>query len=243
MVALPTAPAPAASGDAAIASATYGHAEVWLQRKPGDRRERELVYKPTGDAAPRVLDIAVPAHNRKLPSDWSERLALGLDARGKLTVVVTARRGLYRARVKNGATPRRIPHTSLHDSYPSLFKGRIAFVHQPGTRSSVRVGELTSGPRRVAWTNHEDRQSAAIDTVIGKGGAVAFVTVADGAEEGLYDARLAVPGRAVRDLWPGDRHNGGISLEVTPDGRRLTVAVSAGHRILNYRLPDGRRLR
>jgi hypothetical protein len=235
------AASPAAPGDdaEALASAFYGPAEIWLQRKPEHRRERELVFRSAEGAAPRVLDIRVPAHNRKLPSDWSERLALGLDGHGRLTVVMTARRGLYRARVKDGAKPRRIRHTSLADSYPSLFRGRLAFAHEPHARSSVRVGTLGSGPQRTVWS---DRESAAVETAIGRAGAVAFVTAADGAEEGLYDAELATPAGRIRDLWPGDRHNGGISLELTPNGRRLTVAVSAGHRLLHYRLPGGRRL-
>jgi hypothetical protein len=229
---------PAAAPEA-IASASYGPAEIWLQRTPEDRRQRQLVYRASSNAAPRVLDIDVPAHNRKLPSDWSERLALGRDGHGRLTVVMTARRGLYRARVKDGAKPRRIPRTSLDDSYPSLFRGRLALAHQPHLRSSVRVGSLGLGPRRTVWS---DRGSAAVETAIGKGGAVAFVTAADGAEEPLYDAALATPAGRVRDLWPGDRHNGGISLELTPNGRRLTVAVAKGHRLLRYRLPGGRRL-
>jgi hypothetical protein len=230
----------AAAPDDGIASAAYAKAEIWLQRKPSDHKQRELVFQATPDSAPQVLDVAVPQRDTRFPSEWSERLALGLDRAGRLAAVVTSRTGLYWTRVKHAPKLHRVPGTTKADSFPSIFRGRLAYDHQPRAVSSVRVGSLTDGATRTAWTNRSDTAWAAVDTAIGADGAVAFVIGADGAEEALYDAKLVRPDGRVVDVWPGDHHDGVLSLEISTSGRRLTVA---GPTVWHYALPSGRRLR
>jgi hypothetical protein len=225
----------------AIASAFYGTAEIWLQQTPGDPKRRELVFKSTPDATPEVLDIAVPQHDASVPSDFSEHVALGLDRSGALTVVMQSRIGLYWTHVGGQPRLRLVPRTSRRDAYPSIWRGRLAFDHQVGTRSSVRVGSLDQGPQRTVWSNASDDSWVAIDTAIGADDAVAFVIGSDGADEPLNDALLARAGKRVVDLWPGDRHNGGLSLDISPDGHRLTVAAASSHTVIHYALPTGRR--
>ena len=236
------APAAAAASvpDDALAVASYGRAQVWLQREASDRTRRELVYQPSAGVAPRTLDVTVPRRDMTVSSQWGEQLALGRDRAGRLTVVVTSRRGLYRTRVAAARTLRRVPGTTRRDSYPSVFRGRLAYVHQRGTRSRVMTGSLTDGASRTAWTNAADTASAAAQTAIGANGAVAFVVVADGAEVGLFDAKLARPDGRVLDVYPGDRHAGELSLSVSSHGRRLRVS---GPSTWRYALPSGRRLR
>ena len=101
------------------------------------------------------------------------------------------------------------------------------------------MGSLKGEATRTAWTNTSDTAWVAVDTAIGAGGAVAFVIGADGAEEGLYDALLARPRGRVLDVWPGGHHDGVLSLDVSANGRRLTVA---GPSVWHYALPSGRRL-
>jgi hypothetical protein len=230
-----------AAPDDAIASAAYGHSEAWLQHKADDRHRRELVFQAAPETPARVLSVTVPPRDTSISSEWGENLALGRDRTGALTVVMQSRRGLYWTHVTSEPRLHRVPRTTKDDVFPSLFRGRVASSHAVGLRSSVRLGSLTGGLARQLWTNGSDDNLGARDTAIGAGNAVAFVTVSDGAEEGLFDARLVRPGRrGVLDLWPGDRHNGGVSLDVSRDGRRLTVAASS--QVIRYALPTGRKL-
>ena len=169
-----------------------------------------------------------------------ENVALGLDANGRLTVVLQSRRGLYWSSV---ARPRlrRVPGTSGEDVFPSLFRGRLAFTHAAGERTSLRSGTLTAGAVRTLATADEDDNAFIMDTRIGSGGAVAYVIGGDGAEAAFYHARLARPGRTTLNVWPGDSHNDGITLETDRSGRKLTVAAMG--RALHYALPSGRRLK
>lgn len=235
--------AAAAADEDVIATASYGKAEIWLRRKPDDRHRRELVFRSTPGATPRVLRVTVPPRDRKSTSDWSENLALGLDRRRKLTVVMQSRHGLYWTHVAGKPRLRRVPRTNRNHVYPSIFRGRIAAGQIAGSRSRVRLGSLTHGLAHTVWRNRSDRNLAARDTAIGAGDAVAFVAVADGAEEALFDARLVRPGRGgIIDVWPADRHNGGVSLKVSGNGRRLTVAAHRSPTVVRYALPSGRRL-
>jgi hypothetical protein len=224
-------------GDA-ISSASYGRSSVWLERDPADRAKRRLVFEDAGEPA-RVLAITVPERNRHMVSAWAENVALGLDASGRLAVVLQSRRGLYWSPV---ARPRlrRVPGTTGDDVFPSLFRGRLAFNHAAGKRTSVRSGTLTAGARRTLATAHDADNAFIMDTRIGSGGAVAYVIGGDGAEAALFHARLARPGRTPLNVWPGDSHNDGITLTIDRSGRRLTVAAMG--RVRRYALPSGRRL-
>src|SRR3954470_16540261 len=73
-------------------------AEIWLQHKASDRKQRELVFKASPDAASRVLNVTVPQRNTHFVSPWAENLGLGVDAAGALTVVMQSNRGLSRLR-------------------------------------------------------------------------------------------------------------------------------------------------
>jgi hypothetical protein len=187
-----------AAPDDAITSAAYGKAEIWLQHKADDRHRRELVFKASPDAPARVLSVTVPPRDTSSSSEWGENLALGRDQTGKLTVVMQSRRGLYWTHVTSEPRLHRVPRTTKDDVFPSLFRGRVASSHAAGMRSSVRLGSLTGGLTRQLWTNGSDDNLGARDTAIGAGNAVAFVTVADGAEEGLFDARLVRPSQRRR---------------------------------------------
>ncbi len=229
----------AAPPDDAISSQSYGRSWIWLERDPADRAKRRLVFEDAG-APPQVLDVKLPERNRRMRSPWGENVALGLDANGRLTVVLQSRRGLYWSSV---ARPRlrRVPGTSGEDVFPSLFRGRLAFTHAAGERTILRSGTLTAGARRTLATADEDDNAFIMDTRIGSGGAVAYVIGGDGAEAAFYHARLARPGRTTLNVWPGDSHNDGITLETDRSGRKLTVAAMG--RVLHYALPSGRRLR
>jgi hypothetical protein len=228
----------AAPPDDAISSASYGRSSIWLERDPADRTKRRLVFEDAATPA-RVLAITVPDRNRHLASTWAENVALGLDGNGRLAVVLQSRRGLYWSPV---ARPRlrRVPGSTGDDVFPSVFRGRLAVNHVAGKRTSLRSGTLTAGARRTLATANDDDNAFIMDTRIGSGGAVAYVIGGDGAEAAVYHARLARPGRATLDVWPGDSHNDGITLETDRSGRRLTVAAMG--RVLHYALPSGRRL-
>jgi len=229
----------AAPPDDAISSQSYGRSWIWLERDPADRAKRRLVFEDAGAPA-QVLAVKVPERNRHLHSPWGENVALGLDANGRLTVVLQSRRGLYWSSVARPQL-RRVPRTSGEDVFPSLFRGRIAFTDAAGERTILRSGTLTAGAGRTLATAEEDDNAFIMDTRIGSGGAVAYVIGGDGAEEALYHARLARPGRKTLNIWPGDGHNGGITLETDRSGRKLTVAAMG--RALRYALPSGRRLK
>jgi hypothetical protein len=227
-----------ASPPDALSSASYGRSSIWLERDPADRAKRRLVFQDAGTPG-RVLAITVPERNRHVVSAWAENVALGLDGNGRLAVVLQGRRGLYWSPV---ARPRlrRVPGTTGDDVFPSIFRGRLAFTHAAGKRTSLRSGTLTTRTQRTLATANEDDNAFIMDTRIGAAGAVAYVIGGDGAEAAFYHARLARPGRATLNVWPGDSHNDGITLQTDRSGRKLTVAADG--RALRYALPSGRRL-
>jgi hypothetical protein len=226
-----------AAPDDAVAEASYGQAEVWL--RTGDDG-RELVFRPAPGAAEQVLAVTVPPRETGvLAPSLRDGLALGLDAAGKLTVVMQSRDGLQWTRIAGQPQLRRVRGTDKRDILPSLFRGRLAYTDVAGPRSSVRLGSLTSAKVKTLWRSTSDNEAARA-TAIGANDTVAFVTVADGAAEGLYDAYL-VRGARPLDIWRGDKHNGGLSLAVSTDGRQLTV--KSRHDDVRYTLPTGRRLR
>jgi hypothetical protein len=235
------APAAHASApDDAIANATYGDAEIWLQRKPTDHKQRELVYQPRTDAAPQVLNVRVPQRETHYASDAAEQLTLGPDRAGQLVVIVTSRTGLYWTRVNHPPKLHHVPGTTKHDSDASIFDGRIAFDRYSRGRASVKAGSLTAGATRTVWTTRLDGEWFPDETVIGAGGAVAWINVADGAESGLFDAMIAPAHGRVIDVWPRGDHHTDVSLSLSTDGRRLTVQ---GRSVVHYELPSGRKLR
>src|SRR3954453_16642607 len=133
----------AAPPEDAISSASYGRSSIWLEHDPADRTKRRLVLQDAGAAA-RVLDITVPKRNRHMVSTWAENVALGLDANGRLAVVLQSRRGLYWSPVADPRL-RHVPGTTADDVFPSVFRGRLAFNHAAGKRTSLRSGTLTTG--------------------------------------------------------------------------------------------------
>ena len=237
-----------AAPDDAIASAIYGKAEIWLQHKPSDHKQRELVFKASRDAAPRVLNVTVPQRNTHFVSRWAENLGLGLDATGKLTVVVQSNRGLYFTHVTGTPQLHHVSGTTKDDTFPSIFRGRLAYGRQIGeNQSTVRLGSLTSARARTVWPN-TDGEWAAQDTAIGTGDTVALVTVRDGAGNGGYQARIVHSDGTTKrllNLGLGDTHDGGLAItSVSPSGRRLTInrqfdntstdiafALPSGHKI------------
>lgn len=86
------------------------------------------------------------------------------------------------------------------------------------------------------WTTRPDDEWAPDETAIGAGGAVAWITVADGAEAGLYDAMVAPAHGHVIDVWPRGDHHADVSLSLSANGRRLTVR---GRTVVHYTLPSG----
>jgi hypothetical protein len=239
-------PAPAgAAPDDAFASAAYGEAEIWWQRKPSDRTRRELVFRAGPDAAPRVL--AVPATGRG--SNYSD-LALGLDARGRLVAVLESRLGLRWTRVSGPVRLRRVPGSTGLDARPSLFRGRLACIGiVRGAYTSVRVGSLTRGGARTVWWPRLSERYAPIHVAIGARDAVAVIAHKDGAAEGAYRALLLRPGSPPKRLLPtvalGDRHEGGLALDgVSTDGRRVTIIRRFDEEItrFTFALPSGRKL-
>ncbi len=233
----------------ATATASYGESEVWLQPKADDGRQRELVFQESREASPRVLDVRVPRRNRGFVAPWAENLALGLDASGTLTVVMQSNRGLYWTHVEGRPRLRRVPGTTTRDTFPSLFRGRLAYGRSVGDeRSTVRVGTLTSARARTVWSNRSDGDWVAQDIAIGAGGAVAFVSVRDGAGNGAYQVRLVRPGRSVKRLLLlqlGHTHEGFLAIRgVSPGGRRLTITrqLDESGTTIKFSLPAGHRV-
>lgn len=232
-----------------LATASYGEAQVSLRRVPDDRTRRELVFARTATATPRVLDVRVPPRNERFASHFAENVALGLDGGGRLTVVLQSRGGLRWTHVTR---PRlhRVPGTTRNDTFPSLFRGSIAYARVVGDLGSVvRVGALDSARSRAVWSNLRDeaRTWVALETAIGRKGAVGIVTAREGAGNGAFRALLGSPGRKAKRLESlalGHTHEGGLSVETTTDGRRLIVSrtLDGATKRSRFALPSGRPL-
>lgn len=239
------APATAAP-DGALASATYGKAEIWLQRQPADHKQREFVFQPSPNAPARVLALTVPSY---IPAATDD-LALGLDARGRLTLVTESTRGLYATPVDGTPRLHRIRGTTKNDASPSVFRGKLAYGRSIGeSRSAVRLGSLATGVARTIWSNASDDQWFVAQTAVGRSRSVAFVTARDGAANGAYRAYVAPPGRRAKRVLHvnlGHFGEGGIAIAgLRSDGRRVTINRtldddSADH---VYALPSGREIR
>jgi len=220
---LPPAVAKAAP-DEALASASYGTAEVWWQHTADNRSQRELVFQASPTAAPLVLGV---------PSTGSPRnytgLALGLDARGKLVVVVESNRGLRWTRVTGRTRLHAVPGSKRTDARPSLFRGRLACIGiVRGFYATVRLGSLAHGGLRPVWETRADDAYYPQRAGVGAGGSVAVITHREGAGAGAFRALLLRPRRATKQLLPtlalGHSHDGALSIEnVSPDGRRVTI--------------------
>lgn len=239
-VTLATPAAVRAAPDHALASAAYGQAEAWWQRTPGDRSHRQLVFRASRHAIPRVL--ALPP-NRRYTTD----LALSVDADDALAVVIKDRSGLVWTRARGRIRLRRVPGSTRADSRPSLLRGRIAYLRRgDNARSMVRLGSLI-GPARRIWTSR-DSSFVPWDLALGAGHAVVLVTYLEGAEAASYQAHLIRPGQPSKPLAPTvelshDRVSDMRIAHVSPSGRRLTVEqrVDATTTRLVYALPSGRR--
>ena len=230
--------------DDAVATATYGTSEIWLQRKASDRAQSELVFQESRDVRPHVLDITVPPHDRRIVA-----LGLGLDARGRLVVVMDSKRGLYWTRVAGTPRRHRVSGTTRQDSSPSIFRGQLAYSRSFGAEYSVvRLGSLTGASARTVWTNRSAPQWFPLQTAVGAGSAVAFVTARDGAGNGAYEAQLVRPGNPVkrlRILMLGDTHSGFLAIQgVSSSGRRLTILrqFDGTSATIRFALPTGRRV-
>jgi hypothetical protein len=239
-----TAPTTAAAApDDALASASYGHAELWWQRNATDRKRRELVFRADRDARPRVLTI--PANRR-----YATELALGRDARGALVAVIKDARGLHWTPVNGRPRLRAVPGTSPSDRLFHLHRGHIAYVRELGeAQAAVRVGTLAGPAARTLW-NLPDSSFVASDLALGAGDSVVLVTYLEGAESGRYRAHLIRPGARPKLLLPtftvSHERVGGMWIErVSPDGRHVTIASSNGgaKRRAGFTLPNGGRTR
>lgn len=240
------APAPAgAAPEAALAVASYDRAQVWLQTKPGDREQRELVYRTDPAATPRVLDVTVPLRNQNLRRGLRENLGMGLDGNGRLSVVMQSKRGLCWTRVTGAPRLRLVPGSTGRDTFPSLFRGRLAFSRRVGSLGTeVRVGSLVDAESRVV-ASADDGLSATEDTAVGAGGSVAFVTVREGGQlrHQVDVARPGGPLKRVTRLVLGEGQEGGLTLPgVSPDGRLLRVQRQVGDRSTEvaFSLPGGK---
>jgi hypothetical protein len=231
----------------AIATARYGDAQVWLQRTSPTSKTRELVFQASASATPRTLAVTVPPHAH-FQSPWAENLALGLDRPGRLTVVMQTNRGLYWTHVAGTPRLHHVPSTTKDDTFPSLFRGALAFGRRHGFKSELRVGSLATGRVHTVWTSRPDNEWAAEDTAIGAHGAIAFVTVRDGAGNGGYQLRLIRAGGRLSTLLNvglGDTHTGGISITgMSTNGRRVTAErdFDSSSVDVTYALPSGKKL-
>ena len=231
----------------AVATAAYGASEISLQRDPDDRARRQLVVKEGDDATPRVL-LTAPPRNRRMQSSSGQNLALGLDAGGKLTAVLQSNRGLYWTHVAGKPRLRLVPGTTRNDTFPSLFKGKLAYGSRSGQRSIVRLASLTRGGARTVWQRfrrsralrHRDRHR--------RRRCRCRRTVRDGAGNGIYATEPRVPiasPKRLSRLGLGDSHEGGLAIRrVTTDGRRVVIArdFDETHQAITFALPSGRRL-
>jgi hypothetical protein len=151
--------------------------------------------------------------------------------------------------VSGGARLHRVPRTTGHDRYPSLFRGKLAYARSIGeSRSVVRLGSLKTGAARTIWTNRSDDRWFALDTAVGAGNAIAFVTARDGAGNGAYRAYIAGPNRRaerVLSLNLGHSGEGGLTIEgVSRNGRRVTINSQYDDKSTDhvYALPSGRKV-
>lgn len=235
-----------ANEDDALASAVYGNATLWLQRKPDDRKQAELVFRETSSSEPRVIPVTLPKLAQ--PLSFGQNVALGLDARGVLTAVVEGARGLYQTRVTGTPRLRQVPGTTRGDGEPGLFRGKLSYARYAGEETTiVRLVSLASGRGRTVWSIRAPA-TGPLETAVGAGRAVVIVTHTEGAAEGTYRAVLARPGRRPQRLLVnalGHHHQGGIWVAaVAPSGRRAIL-----HRLFDeedadiaFALPSGRRL-
>src|SRR5262249_37940492 len=102
-----------------------------------------------------------------------------------------------------------------------LFKGAIAFDTGSGTHTRVVKGTLTNGATNTLWRGNDEWGPG--ETVIGAGGGVAWINYADGAEAALEDAMVASANGRVIDGWPHGDHHKPVTLDLSGDGRRLTI--------------------
>ncbi len=230
--------APALSDRGAIAIAHYGAAEIWLERVAGRVR---LVFKAGRRVAARVVPISIPARSRSIAANRREHLALGLDARGRLTAVLQGARGLLWTPLSTRPVLHAIRGTDGRDTFPSLFRGALADSRVlPRGGSAVLARQLAGGRTRTVWRGRRGGPIAR-DTAIGSGRAVAFVTVAGR----RYALVLTCPGRGPKRLLGVQlrlRQRGGVEIDrVSPDGRRVTVFSQLGRHVRSeaFRLPSG----
>lgn len=251
----------AAEGDPkdVLSSASSGRDEVELRRNPDERSERQFVYRRGGGAL-RVLEISVPRHVSAL---GRPDLALGDDARGRLTLVTESRRGLYYARITGAQRLRRVKRTGRRDNSPSLFRGRIAYgTEGPTPRrgraafipSRLRLAALATGRRRTIWENDfRELTSTSIpseyfvtQTDVGRGGSVAFVTSRDGAGNGADEGHIALRGREAKRVLSLriPTSGGGIFASVSSSGRSVTFESCRGSKCADhtYSMRTGRKL-
>jgi hypothetical protein len=235
---------------AATAVAFYGTGELWVQAaSTTGSASRELVYRRSPSAAPRVLPVVVPAASEQLSTPYAQNLGLGRDGSGVLTLVIQGAGGLFWAHVSGSPALHVVAGTDGDDVFPSLFGGRIAYTRLPvgGAADEVVVGSLTKGIGRVAWTNRSNPEFSSADTAVGAGGSVVFVTARDGAGNGEFQLRLVAgghPARTLTDLELGRTQIGGLAIRgVSTDGTRVTVirTVNRVGREIGFALPSGRK--
>jgi hypothetical protein len=234
--------------------AALANVAVWL--RPTSALSRDAVPKtsvlvmlPGTAKTPKVLSVAVPSR--------TDHLTLGTDASGKATVVLSTPKGLYAAPVSAGTTdpvtPTKVPGTTSKDGAPGLRRGVLTFSRtervKGRTRSTVRIGSLTSARSTVAWGGATAQ--TVTDTALGTARTVVFETFR-ARDSGVGDTlRMLRPGGTPRTLLTtsigGASDNGMGRATVSGDGSTVSASRwndGGGHPndVNRFALRNGKRL-
>ncbi len=243
----------------AVAIAGDGTNAAWLHADYGPNGgspTKITLWTRDGAGVAKAVDQALP----KTTSD----LAVGTDAKGRLTVVLnsggTSRSGpttLYALPFDGSAKPKKLRASSPGgaESAPGLRRGVLSFTRDERTRArgkvhaTVRLGSLTSSNSRLVWDGAPDTEIYSTAPTAQDG--VGFVTGRTYADrEGVsYGLRVLRAGKASKLLSKtgfGGASAAGFGPLVTTDGGSRLVATrwcddGGGHPNdrTTYRAPSG----
>lgn len=239
------APMSAFAAPRPAASASYGQAEVVLQKDPARAGRLQLAYRADADAPLTAVDVRLPAGIKARGA----AVGLGLDATGLLTAVVKTPRGLVWAHVTRPADGvHRLARTAGAES-PAIFKGRVAYVCHGG--KAICKASLRTRARSVVYRERRGSSWQLQDVRIGAGDALAIGAERDGALGASRVQLLRAGGKPktvaeanfdelqsvfVRDVSPAGDHVNVVERTYSLDSETAEEVID---RLLVFTLPGG----